>query len=750
MKEVFDVKGMHCSACSAAVEKAAKKVNGVKSASVNLMTNSMICEYDNPETGKQICDSVKKAGYKAKIRKSDQTEKEDLKSEDFDEFRAVKKRLWISVGILIPLMIIAMGHMYPHGFFLHHFAMKAEYAGIFALVQLLLTIPVLFINREFFTRGFKAVIAKSPNMDTLVALGASASVLYGIYEIIMIVIGLGQGYAQSNPELITRYSHNLYFEGAAMILTLVTVGKTLEQKAKGKTNQALKKLVALKPSKVRIIVDDEEKEIDTKDLKAGDVMVVRPGESVCADGVIVKGYSSFDQSALTGESVPVDKYEGDTVMSASINVDGLVYVKAEKVGDETTLSKIISLVENAGATKSKSSRLADKVSGIFVPVVSGIAVITFIIWLIAGKEFQFALNMGVSVLVISCPCALGLATPVAVSAAVGKSASEGVLVKSAEVMENLSTADTVVFDKTGTLTIGEPKVTDVICKIDKTEFLKIASSLESGSEHPLSKAVTSEYTGEKYELADFKAEFGKGVTGYVDGKFFMVGNSKLMSEKGIDFSEYEEKANEFAMSGKTPLYFADENEVVGIIAVSDVLKDESKNTIENLKNGNHKVMMITGDNEIVANAIKNEVGIDDVISNILPEDKANEISKLKENGNKVVMVGDGINDSPALMTADVGIAMGSGSDIAIESADVIILNNNISKVHDTIKFSKRVVLNIKENLFWAFFYNVIGIPVAAGVLFPAFGIMLNPMIASACMSVSSIFVVLNALRLYRK
>lgn len=750
MKEVFDVKGMHCSACSAAVEKAAKKVNGVKSASVNLMTNSMICEYDNPETGKQICDSVKKAGYKAKIRKSDQTEKEDLKSEDFDEFRAVKKRLWISVGILIPLMIIAMGHMYPHGFFLHHFAMKAEYAGIFALVQLLLTIPVLFINREFFTRGFKAVIAKSPNMDTLVALGASASVLYGIYEIIMIVIGLGQGYAQSNPELITRYSHNLYFEGAAMILTLVTVGKTLEQKAKGKTNQALKKLVALKPSKVRIIVDDEEKEIDTKDLKAGDVMVVRPGESVCADGVIVKGYSSFDQSALTGESVPVDKYEGDTVMSASINVDGLVYVKAEKVGDETTLSKIISLVENAGATKSKSSRLADKVSGIFVPVVSGIAVITFIIWLIAGKEFQFALNMGVSVLVISCPCALGLATPVAVSAAVGKSASEGVLVKSAEVMENLSTADTVVFDKTGTLTIGEPKVTDVICKIDKTEFLKIASSLESGSEHPLSKAVTSEYTGEKYELADFKAEFGKGVTGYVDGKFFMGGNSKLMSEKGIDFSEYEEKANEFAMSGKTPLYFADENEVVGIIAVSDVLKDESKNTIENLKNGNHKVMMITGDNEIVANAIKNEVGIDDVISNILPEDKANEISKLKENGNKVVMVGDGINDSPALMTADVGIAMGSGSDIAIESADVIILNNNISKVHDTIKFSKRVVLNIKENLFWAFFYNVIGIPVAAGVLFPAFGIMLNPMIASACMSVSSIFVVLNALRLYRK
>ncbi len=746
MKSVFDIKGMFCSNCALAVEKATKKVDGVENVQVNLMTNSMVCEYSDPSTTKKICESIKKAGYKAKARNNSDESKDDSD----DEYKKTKTRLWVSVGIMIPLMIVSMGHMYPKGFFLHEFAMNAEYAGIFSLTLFIPTIFVIFLNRIYYIRGVKALFSGNTNMDTLVSLGSGASLLYGIYEMVMINIYLGLGYAQTNPDLVTMFSRNLYFEGAAMILTLVTVGKTLEARAKGKTNNALNKLNLLKPAKVNIMTGDEEITVDISELKTGDIFVVRPGENIPADGVIVKGESTLDQSALTGESIPVDKREGDRVISASTNLNGIIYVKAEKVGDDTTLSKIISLVEQAGATKSKSSRLADKISKVFVPVVSGISLITLIIWLIVGKDFQFALNMSISVLVISCPCALGLATPVAVTAAVGRSASKGVLVKSAEIMEELSISDVIVFDKTGTLTCGETKLTEFETNIDRDEFLKISATLESGSEHPLSKAVTQSYNNDLYELSDFKAVFGRGVCGNVDSIFTIAGNKEYMEESGISLGDFEDIANNYSKNGETSIFVARDGKILGVIAVADVIREDSKKTIENIKNFGKKVVMITGDNALVANAIKEKLGIDECISGVLPHEKAKEIEKMKNEGLKVVMVGDGINDSPALTLSDVGIAMGSGSDIAIDSADIIILNNDIKNVYETLKFSKSVQTNIKENLFWAFFYNVIGIPIAAGALYTSLGISLNPMIASLCMSFSSIFVVLNALRLYKK
>ena len=756
MKKIkFDIQGMTCSSCSSHIEKAVNKLSGIQNANVNLLSNNMIVEYDeNILDDTKIIQAVENAGYRANIaekrKKYDKPEK--IKNSNNEDIKSMKKRLIISICLLVPLMYIAMHHMLYEWFGLpvpqivKDLFHGQENSISFGFTQFLLLLPIIYVNRNYFIVGFKRLFKGTPNMDSLIAIGSLAATVYGIFAIYMIGYGLGH----NKIEIVERYSMDIYFESAGTILTLITVGKYLETKSKGKTSEAISKLINLAPKTAIVLREEKEIELDLEKIIIGDIIVIRPGGSIPVDGIIIEGSTSVDQSSITGESIPVEKTIGDNVISGTINKNGCIKMKATKVGDNTTLSQIIKLVEEASNSKAPISKIADKVSGIFVPAVITIAILTVIIWLMTGKSFEFAWTMGIAVLVISCPCALGLATPVAIMVGTGKGAENGILIKSAESLELLHLVDTVVLDKTGTITEGKPKVTDIISNIEEKELLKIAGSLEKNSEHPLAEAIIEKTKDKKIELIEckeFTAVSGRGIKGKIDGKNYFGGNISFMKENDIDISQIAKKSDELLNMGKTVLYFANESVIIGIIAVADTIKDTSYQAIQELKEKNIKVAMITGDNKVVAETIGRQLGINQVISEVLPQDKEKEVAKLQKNDKKVAFVGDGINDSPALVKSDVGIAIGSGTDIAIESADIVLMKNSLLDVVTAISLSKAVIKNIKMNLFWAFFYNAIGIPVACGIFYPSFGLKLNPMIGAAAMSLSSVCVVTNALRL---
>lgn len=737
MTEKFNVTGMTCSACSAHVEKSVKKLDGVKSVNVNLLQNNMHVDFDETAISvDDIINAVVSGGYGASVAGKEQ-EKKDNKIDN--EISNMKFRLVVSLVCLVPLMYISMGHMWGWPFLsVFH---GAENGITFALTQMLLTLPIMYVNRKYYITGFKTLFHGAPNMDSLIAIGSGAAFVYGIIAIYCIGYGLGHG----DKEFAHSYMMNLYFESAAMILALITLGKFLESRAKGKTSQAIEKLIDLSPKTAVVIRDGKEVTVGVDDVQIGEIVVVKAGQSVPLDGVIVEGNGAIDESAITGESIAVEKNVGDKVIGATINKSGYFKFKVEKVGEDTALSQIIHLVEEASASKAPIAKLADKVSGIFVPVVISIAVITIIVWLLLGKGVSFALSMGISVLVISCPCALGLATPTAIMVGTGKGAQYGILTKSAESLETAHQVDTVVLDKTGTITEGKPSVTDIApVGISDKELLQIAASIEYLSEHPLAKAIVEKADGLEFsDVADFEQIVGQGVKGNVDGKKVLAGNYKMMRENNIEVSEDEIFAND----GKTSLYFAVDNKFVGIIAVADTIKETSRQAIEDMRNMGLDVIMLTGDNAVTANAIKNKLPLSSAVAEVLPSDKEEVVRKLQQSGHKVAMVGDGINDAPALTRADVGIAIGAGTDIAIESADIVLMKSDLQDVVTSIELSHSVIKNIKENLFWAFFYNALGIPIAAGVLYGIAGLKLNPMIAALAMSFSSVFVVSNALRL---
>ena len=737
MTEKFNVTGMTCSACSAHVEKSVKKLDGVKSVNVNLLQNNMHVDFDETAVSvDDIINAVVSGGYGASVAGKEQ-EKKDNKIDN--EISNMKFRLVVSLVCLVPLMYISMGHMWGWPFLsVFH---GAENGITFALTQMLLTLPIMYVNRKYYITGFKTLFHGAPNMDSLIAIGSGAAFVYGIIAIYCIGYGLGHG----DKEFANSYMMNLYFESAAMILALITLGKFLESRAKGKTSQAIEKLIDLSPKTAVVIRDGKEITVGVDDVQIGEIVVVKAGQSVPLDGVIVEGNGAIDESAITGESIAVEKNVGDKVIGATINKSGYFKFKVEKVGEDTALSQIIHLVEEASASKAPIAKLADKVSGIFVPVVISIAVITIIVWLLLGKGISFALSMGISVLVISCPCALGLATPTAIMVGTGKGAQYGILTKSAESLETAHQVDTVVLDKTGTITEGKPSVTDIApVGISDKELLQIAASIEYLSEHPLAKAIVEKADGLEFsDVADFEQIVGQGVKGNVDGKKVLAGNYKMMRENNIEVSEDEIFAND----GKTSLYFAVDNKFVGIIAVADTIKETSRQAIEDMRNMGLDVIMLTGDNAVTANAIKNKLPLSSAVAEVLPSDKEEVVRKLQQSGHKVAMVGDGINDAPALTRADVGIAIGAGTDIAIESADIVLMKSDLQDVVTSIELSHSVIKNIKENLFWAFFYNALGIPIAAGVLYGIAGLKLNPMIAALAMSFSSVFVVSNALRL---
>ncbi len=747
-KKKFSVTGMSCAACSAAVEKAVSRLDGVESAQVNLLANSMVCTYDELKTDPSaVIAAVEKAGFgAAEAAEAGQTSavpKAKSKEAPGDGFTAIRTRLWVSVVFLVVLMYVSMGHMI--GLPLPHFLHGTQNAVPFAFLQFLLTLPVLYVNRKFYFNGFKALFHRAPNMDSLVAVGSAAAMLYGVIAIFMIGVSLGSG----DPETVERYRSNLYFESAAMILTLVTVGKFLEERSKGKTGAAIAKLLDLSPKTATVLRDGEERIVPAEEIVIGDVVLLKPGERIPVDGVVLEGSSAVDQSALTGESIPVTKDEGQAVMSASVNMTGFLKIRATRVGQDTTLARIVALVEEASSSKAPISKLADRVSGIFVPAVMAIAVVAAAAWLIAGRSVEDALNACISVLVISCPCALGLATPVAIMVATGRCAQMGILIKSAEALELLHAADTVVLDKTGTITVGKPSVTDVL-ECVPGQLLPVAAALEKKSGHPLADAIVRYAAGTAtVEVSEFTDVSGKGIRGKIDGRSCFGGSYAYMEELGVDLSAVRAQAREFAESGKTPLFFARETELLGVIAAADTVKDTSAAAIRRLKDDGCKVIMLTGDNETTANAVRKELAVDRVIADVLPQDKERVVRELQNEGRKVIMVGDGINDSPALARADIGIAIGSGADIAVEEADVVLMKSDLNDVPAAIECSRQTMRNIKQNLFWAFFYNTLGIPLAAGALYPIWGITLNPMIGAAAMSLSSIFVVTNALRLYR-
>lgn len=755
MRQRFKVFGMSCAACSAGVERAVGRLKGVNKVEVSLVAKSMLCDFDETTVSeKQIVEAVKKAGFKAYPEKASEAAQTAVAGRgsvavaDSDGFTPMKTRLIVSLIFLVLLMYVSMGHMIglPVPSFMH----GVKNGVSFAFVQFLLVLPILYVNRKFFVNGFKALWHRVPNMDSLVAVGSSAAVLYGIFAIFMIAYGIGNG----DTELAEKYLSGLYFESGGMILTLVTVGKLLEERSKNKTYSAIQKLVDLAPKTAVVIRDGVETEIPVEKIVVGEVILLKPGSSVPVDGEVVEGGGTVDESALTGESMPVEKAAGDRLISAAIVKSGAFKLKAQRVGEDTTLSQIVELVRNAASSKAPIGRLADKVSGIFVPVVMGIALVAAVVWLACGATFEFALNAAISVLVISCPCALGLATPLAIMVSTGKCASKGILIKSAEALEQLHDVNTVVLDKTGTVTEGKPSVTDVVPSeyASESELASLAAALEKNSQHPLSVAVTEYAASNSIEFAtaeDFKNLDGLGVSATVNGQTAYAGNEKLMSENKIDISSLSSCAKELAGKGKTVMYFACGGKFYGLIAVADKVKPTSKEAVQALKKSGIEVIMLTGDNAVTAAAIKNEVGIDRVEAEVMPADKQRIVSELKNAGKKVVMVGDGINDSPALMQADVGIAIGSGTDIAIESADVVLMKNDLTDVSRAINYSKRTIRNIKQNLFWAFFYNALGIPLAAGALYPLWQITLSPMIGALAMSLSSLFVVGNALRLYR-
>ena len=729
MKLKFDVTGMTCAACSARVEKVASAVPGVDKAEVNLLAGSMLVEAQDEAVCALVETAVKNAGYgasRAGVKRK--------KTVEADPLKPMKVRIIVSSVFLLILMYFTMGHMIglpaPHWY--HENPLTA------ALWQLLLTVPVLCLNRSYYSRGLKALWHRSPNMDSLIAVGSGAALVYGVAVLFLMSQAMGRG----DLAAVKEYGGDLYFESAAMILTLVTLGKFLETRAKGKTGDAIRRLMDLRPQQATVLRDGVQIEVNIDQVQVGDTVVVRSGGSIPVDGIILKGRAFVDQSAITGESLPVEKAQGDSVTAATVVTEGYLEFEARRVGEDTTLAQIIRMVEEAGGSKAPMARLADQIAGIFVPTVMTIAAVVFLIWMIAGQTLEFALTSAISVLVISCPCALGLATPVAIMVGTGRGAGMGVLYKNAAALEQLHKIDTVVLDKTGTLTTGKPAVTDVLAQGDREKLLRIAAALEAKSEHPFAKAILE---SEKPILPaeDFETLPGLGVAAMVDGMRCYGGNRRLMEQQGIQVPEYPQ----LAAQGKTPLYFAANGVYLGAIAAADVLKPDSDTAVEAMKNLHLEVVMLTGDNSKTANTVAQKAGIDQVIADVLPEDKAGAIKSLQQQGRKVLMVGDGINDAPALVTADIGMAIGAGTDIAMDSAQIVLMTGSLSGVTAAVELSRAVVRNIKQNLFWAFFYNALCIPIAAGALYPVFGWQLSPMLGAAAMSLSSVFVVSNALRL---
>lgn len=752
-KEQFDVTGMSCAACSARVEKAVGKLAGVDTVAVNLLKNSMVVDYDEAALNTQdIIAAVVDAGYGAspkeaaqqgKAAKSAQASANDIARQ---EYEAIKQRLKLSLLFAVPLSYISMGHMM--GWPLPQIFLGVENAMIFSLTLLLLVIPVVFINFKFFRVGFKMLAEGAPNMDSLIAIGASASLVYGVYALYKIAWGFGHG----DLAMVHQFSMDLYFESAGMILTLITFGKFLEARAKGRTSDAITRLMNLAPKTAVVERGGTEVEVPIEEVAKGDILVVRSGMSVPVDGVVTEGHAAVDESAITGESIPVEKEPGSKLTGATVVKSGFLKMRAERVGEDTTLAQIVRLVDDATSSKPPIAKMADKVSGVFVPAVIAVAAITCAVWLLLGDSFEFALSNAIAVLVISCPCALGLATPTAIMVGTGRGAASGVLIKSAEALETVHEINTVVLDKTGTITQGAPGVTDVLYNKQDGEdaLLQLAASLEKYSEHPLAQAIVSYAQDKNVKLVPVKGfvqEAGRGIKGMCGGEPCFGGNRKMLQDAGLYTEDIKALEEQLAGEGKTPLFFARGGRLLGIIALADMVKPTSRAAIAEMKRMGLEVVMLTGDNARTAQAIQKEVGADRVVAEVLPQDKENEIRRLQEAGKKVAMVGDGINDAPALARADVGIAIGAGTDIAIESADLVLMKSDLLDVAGAVQLGHAVIRNIKQNLFWALFYNAICIPVAAGVFYPWLGIKLSPMLGALAMSFSSVFVVTNALRL---
>lgn len=746
MKQQFNVTGMSCAACSAHVEKAVRALPGLQDVQVNLLAGSMTTEYTEGQLSDQeIIQAVIDAGYGASVKGKTAAQQASAADNGQQELKSMQQRIVTSFVFLIVLMYISMGSMV--GLPIPSFLSGVENAVNFALTQFLLTIPIVIVNKKYYINGFKTLWHRAPTMDALIAVGSSAALIYGVFVLYQLGWGLGH---QDMPR-VHQYMHDLYFESAAMILTLVTLGKYFETRAKKKTGEAISKLMDLRPKTAVILRDGTEVTVPIEEVQVGDLVVVRPGQNIPVDGIITEGQAALDEAALTGESIPVEKGVGDTVIAATINKNGFITFRASRVGDQTTLSQIIRLVEEASASKAPIAKLADRVAGVFVPIVLGIALITLIVWLLVGQTFTFALSCAIAVLVISCPCALGLATPVAIMVGTGVGAENGVLFQSAEALELLHKVDAVVLDKTGTVTEGHPVVTDLKAfGVSEKELLEIAYTLEQPSEHPLAEAIVT-YAQEKQtrslSISGFEAQTGKGITALIDGHACIAGKAAMLEAQGISTSQGADYGNELAQQGKTPLYFARDSILIGVIGVADVVKPSSKQAIDQFKHLGIDVTLLTGDHRITAQAICDQLGIPHVIAEVLPQDKEREVRRLQAEGKTVAMVGDGINDAPALARADVGIAIGAGTDVAISSADVVLMKSDLMDAVNAIRLSRSVIRNIKENLFWAFIYNCIGIPLAAGVFWIPFALKLSPMFGAAAMSLSSVCVVSNALRL---
>ena len=750
MQEKYNVTGMTCAACQARVQKSVSNLTGVQECNVNLLKNSMVVTYDDKNVNSgQIIAAVEKAGYGASLQQAKgKSAAQAVSPVDTvkKEYETMKRRVIWSFVFTIPLFYISMGHMM--GWPLPGFFLGTENSMIYALTLFLLALPVAIINNKYYRMGFKTLFHGSPNMDSLIALGSGVSLAYGVYALYKIAWGFGYG----DLAMVNQFTHDLYFEGAGTILTLITLGKFFEARAKGRTSDAINKLMNLAPKKATVVRNGVETVIPAEEVEKGDILIVKAGESVPVDGVLIEGSGSVDESAITGESIPVDKQAGDKVIGATINQSGYFKMRADKVGDETALSQIIRLVDEATSSKAPIAKLADKVAGIFVPIVIGIALLAMVVWLICGATFEFAMTIAVSVLVVSCPCALGLATPTAIMVGTGRGASNGILIKSAEALETAHSVNVVVMDKTGTITQGKPVVTDLACQSGVTEdyLLQIAASLEKLSEHPLARAIVAEAEKRNTQflpVEQFEQIPGQGIKGSIQGLACLAGNQKLLNAEGIHDEALEQLQDQMADQGKTPLFFAAAGKLIGMVAVADVVKPTSKQAIADLQTMGIEVVMLTGDHKKTAEAIRKQVGVDRVVAEVLPQDKEREVRSLQASGKKVAMVGDGINDAPALSRADVGIAIGAGTDVAMESADIVLMRNDLLDVTGAIELSKATIRNIKENLFWAFFYNIIGIPIAAGCWYTAFHLKMNPMVAALAMSFSSVFVVSNALRL---
>lgn len=745
----FDIKGMTCSACSNAVDRNVKKLEGINEVNVNLLNNSMIVKYDeNVLNNETIIKKVQDAGYEAFLVENGKKTQKNSTEDNLGkiETNELKNRLIISFIFAIPLFYISMGHML--NWYLPHLFHGYSNAITFAFSQFLLALPIVFINIKYYKVGFKTLYKGSPNMDSLIAIGTSAAMIYGVFSIYKIGYGLGN----NDIDMVIQYSHDLYFESAAIVLTLITLGKFLEARAKENTSEAINKLINLTPKTALVLRNNQEIEIPVDELVLKDIVIVKPGNIVPTDGVIIFGNSSIDESMLTGESLPISKKVGDKVIGASINKSGSFKFEVTKLGEDTVLSQIIKLIEEASSSKAPISKLADRISAIFVPTVIVISILATVTWLFLGYSFEFALSIGIAILVISCPCALGLATPTAIMVGTGKGAQNGILIKSAESLEIAHTINTVVIDKTGTITEGKTQVTDIFTseKITQDKLLQLCATIEKNSEHPLADAILKKAQEKEIELlntTDFEALNGLGIKAKVEDRLFYIGNKKLLDSKNISLDLFYENSEKLANEGKTPIFIADESEVLGLIAISDVVKPTSKDAILEFEKMGLEVIMLTGDNYKTANAIAKQININNVIAEVLPQDKEKEIQKLQSLGKKVAMIGDGINDAPALVRADVGIAIGAGTDIAIESANIVLVKSDLLDAVKAIQLSNAVIKNIKQNLFWAFFYNIIGIPLAAGVFYTILGWKLSPMFAGAAMSLSSVTVVLNALRL---